>query len=146
MLRGPSTLCFTVTVHRVLASVPPAGTPWQRTDDRHLERGNLACQSPLPPDTAHRAVVLKRRQWVVGQFAGTPRHHAGRQISFPSILPPRIGPLRSGLDPANRYLDWAAAQHTGPYRDGSGWRIIPVRVTASEKAEITLARPLVVVE
>ena len=47
---------------------------------------------------------------------------------------------------ANRYLDWSAAQHTGPYRDGSGWRIIPVRVTASGKAEVTITRPSVVVE
>jgi hypothetical protein len=54
--------------------------------------------------------------------------------------------LTWGAEKGNRYLDWSAAQHTGPYRDGSGWRIIPVRVTASEKAEVTISRPSVVVE
>ena len=54
--------------------------------------------------------------------------------------------VRTWTDTANRYLDWSTAQHTGPYRDGSGWRIIPVRVTASGKAEVTISRPSVVVE
>jgi hypothetical protein len=47
---------------------------------------------------------------------------------------------------ANRYLAWSTVEHTGPYRDGSGWRIIPVRVTASTRAEATVSRASVVVE
>ena len=54
--------------------------------------------------------------------------------------------VQTWADTANRYLDRSAAQHTGPYRDGSGWRIIPVRVTASDRAEVTISRPSVVVE
>ena len=53
-----------------------------------------------------------------------------------------------------RSLAWLAKQQRsdglwslkGPYRDGSGWHIIPVRVTASDKAEVTIVRPSVVVE
>ncbi len=54
--------------------------------------------------------------------------------------------VQTWADAARRYLDWSAARHTGPYRDGSGWRIIPVRVTAADKAEVTISRPSVVVE
>jgi hypothetical protein len=42
---------------------------------------------------------------------------------------------------ANRYLDWAATHQSGPYRDGSGWRVVPVRVTASGKGELILSHP-----
>ncbi len=54
--------------------------------------------------------------------------------------------IQTWADTANRYLDWSTAQHSGRYRDGSGWRIIPVRVTASDKAEVTISRPSVVIE
>ncbi len=37
---------FPVIVHGVLTLVMPTGTPRQRADNRHLERGNLACQAP----------------------------------------------------------------------------------------------------
>ena len=47
---------------------------------------------------------------------------------------------------ANRYLDESAIQHTGPYRDGNGWRIVPVRITASDKVEVAISHPLAVVE
>ena len=47
---------------------------------------------------------------------------------------------------ANRYLDWAAAHGSGPGRDGSSWRLVPVRVTATGKAELMLSQPKVVVQ
>jgi hypothetical protein len=43
------------------------------------------------------------------------------------------------------YLDWAAAHEAGPYRDESGWRIVPVRMTAGTKAEVTLSGLRVIV-
>jgi hypothetical protein len=39
-----------VIVHGVLTPVMPAGTPRQRADNRHLEQGDLACQSPPPQE------------------------------------------------------------------------------------------------
>ena len=68
----------------------------------------------------------------------------GELPARPDATDPAV--VQDWADTANRYLDWSAAQHTGPYRDGSGWRIIPVRVTASDKAEVTISRPSVVVE
>jgi len=68
----------------------------------------------------------------------------GELLARPDATGPAI--VQTWGDTANRYLDGSAAQHTGPYRDGSGWRIIPVRVTASDKAEVTISRPSVVVE
>ena len=38
----------------------------------------------------------------------------------------------------DRYLKWAAAHHMGPYRDGSSWRVVPVRVTSNTKVEVVL--------
>ena len=35
-----------VIAHAVLTLAMPAGSPRQRVDDRHLEKGNLACQAP----------------------------------------------------------------------------------------------------
>lgn len=46
---------------------------------------------------------------------------------------------------ASGYLQWAAAHHAGPYRDGSGWRMIPVRVTSSAKGEVILSQPKIVI-
>jgi hypothetical protein len=46
---------------------------------------------------------------------------------------------------ANGYLSWAAASHTGPYRDDSGWRIVPVRIRSDAKLDVLLSNVMVVV-
>ena len=50
-----------VTVYGVLTLVMPAGTPRQRADNRHLEPGNLSCQTP-PPEEFSRILVFAWRR------------------------------------------------------------------------------------
>ena len=52
---------------------------------------------------------------------------------------------KSWVAAVQRYVQWAATHHSGPYRDGSGWRQVPIRVTAQGKAEVVLDGVKVVV-
>jgi hypothetical protein len=52
---------------------------------------------------------------------------------------------KSWVAAVQRYVQWAATHHSGPYHDGSGWRQVPIRVTAQGKAEVVLDGVKVVV-
>jgi len=49
-------------------------------------------------------------------------------------------------DAVTRYLAWRTATSAAPIRDGNAWRVVPVRVTATGKVEVTVSEVRVVVQ
>lgn len=66
---------------------------------------------------------------------GDSRHGPFVTFQGPGVQSPKP----SWASHIDAYLSSSERNHAGPYRDGSGWRIVPIRVTSNAKIDLVLS-------
>lgn len=123
----------------IAGGVIEGGGDFERRSALRRERASLTVQEIALNLSAKGEGVIRFDVGCDGQEDGNPAVAASDPADAGGLTRPWAAA-------ANRYLDWAAAHGSGPGRDGSGWRLVPVRVTATGKAELMLSQPKVVVQ